>query len=43
MALTLTPDRVTNDWVFVDTVLTRSARASIGHSASVSRGRNVMG
>lgn len=42
MALTLTPDRATNDWVFVDTILERSARASVGHTATVTRGRNVM-
>jgi alkaline phosphatase D len=43
MALTLERDRVRNDWVFVDTVRERSLKASIGHSASVARGRNVMG
>ena len=42
MALTLTPDRATNDWIFVDTVRQRSTRASIGHTATVLRGRNVM-
>jgi alkaline phosphatase D len=42
MALTLTPDRVVNDWIMVDTVRTPSARASVGHSASIARGRNVM-
>lgn len=42
MALTLTPERATNEWVFVDTVRTRSTNASIGHSATVERGRNVM-
>ena len=42
MALTLTPDRVVNDWIMVDTVRTQSARASVGHSASIARGRNVM-
>jgi alkaline phosphatase D len=43
MALTLTPDRATNEWVFVDTVLEKSAKAAVGHSASVTRGRNVIG
>jgi alkaline phosphatase D len=43
MSLTITPDRVTNDWMFVDTILTRSSRASMGHRATVLRGRNVMG
>lgn len=42
MALTLTPDRATNDWVFVDTILERSLKASIGHRATVLRGRNLM-
>ena len=42
MALTLTPDRATNDWVFVDTILQRSAKARAGHTATVERGRNVM-
>jgi alkaline phosphatase D len=42
MALTLTPDRATNDWVFVDTILQRSANARAGHTATVERGRNVM-
>ncbi|PKP90568.1 MAG: alkaline phosphatase, partial [Alphaproteobacteria bacterium HGW-Alphaproteobacteria-16] len=42
MALTLTPDAVRNDWLFVDTVTERRATASIGHSATVARGRNVM-
>lgn len=43
MALTLTPERATNDWLFVDTILQRSPRATVGHSASVARGRKVMG
>lgn len=42
MALTLTPDQVRNDWLFADTVWTRTPAASIGHSATVRRGRNVM-
>lgn len=42
MALTLTPDSVRNDWLFVDTVKQRTTAASIGHSATVARGRNVM-
>jgi alkaline phosphatase D len=42
MALTLTPDQARNDWVFVDSVTERSLKASIGHSATVTRGRNVM-
>ena len=42
MALTLTPDRVSNDWLFVDTVTAPGKTASVGHSASVERGRAVM-
>ncbi len=42
MALTLTADRVRNDWVFADTVLKRTPAAKVGHSATVERGRNVM-
>lgn len=42
MAMTLTPERVSNDWVFMDTVAQRSTKASVGHTAIVNRGRNVM-
>jgi alkaline phosphatase D len=42
MAVTLTPERASNEWVFVDTITERSARASVGHSAVVQRGRNRM-
>lgn len=42
MALTLTPDRVRNEWLFVDTVKQPSAKASVGHSATVLRGSNRM-
>lgn len=42
MALTLTPDAARNDWVFMDTVTQRTTKASIGHTAMVRRGRNVM-
>lgn len=42
MALTVMPERVVNDWVFVDTVRERTTRARVGHSATVMRGRNVM-
>ncbi|MEI9927401.1 MAG: alkaline phosphatase D family protein [Sphingomonas sp.] len=42
MATTLTPERVRNDWVFVDTVLRRDPGASVGYSTSVERGRNGM-
>ncbi|MEG3181848.1 alkaline phosphatase D family protein [Sphingomonas sp. LT1P40] len=42
MALTLTPQRVRNDWIFVDTVLQRTPSARIGHSAVVLPGRRIM-
>lgn len=42
MALTLTPDQVRNDWLFVDTIKQRTTAAAIGHSATVRRGRNLM-
>ncbi len=42
MALTLTPGQVRNDWIMVDTIKTKSLAASVGHSATVTRGRNVM-
>lgn len=43
MALTLTPDRARNDWVFMDTITQRSLKANVGHTATVMRGRNLMG
>ena len=43
MALTLTPERASNDWVMMDTITRRTTRASVGHTAVVTRGRNVMG
>lgn len=42
MAMTLTPDRVSNDWIMIDTIKAKSTRASVGHSATVAHGRNVM-
>jgi alkaline phosphatase D len=42
MAVTLTPDRASCDWVMVDTVTAPNAAARVGHSESVARGRNVM-
>jgi alkaline phosphatase D len=42
MALTLTPDRASNDWVFMDTILTRNPAARVGHTAMVQRGRSMM-
>ncbi len=43
MAMTITPTKVSNDWVMVDTVKTPSMAATVGHSTTVMRGRNVMG
>ena len=42
MALTIAADRVTNDWIMVDTIKRRDLGTSIGHRATVLRGRNVM-
>ncbi len=42
MAMTVTPEKVSNDWLFVDTVRKRTPRASVGHSATVMRSANVM-
>ncbi len=42
MAMTIAPDRVTNDWIMADTVKQRTLGASIGHRATVMRGRNAM-
>lgn len=42
MAMTLTPEQASNDWVMVDTIKSSSAAASIGHSMSVKRGANRM-
>lgn len=42
MALTIEPERVRNDWIMVDTIRQPSMAASIGHSATVMRGRNTM-
>ena len=42
MTLTITQTRVSNDWLFVDSVKARSANAVVGHTATVMRGRNAM-
>ena len=42
MAMTVMPDRVANDWVFVDTIKARTPAASVGHSATVMKGRRMM-
>ncbi|WBH17928.1 alkaline phosphatase D family protein [Sphingomonas radiodurans] len=43
MAVTVTPERVSNDWLFVDTVKTRTPTAKVGHTATVRRGQRRMG
>lgn len=42
MAMTLTPDTATNDWIMVDTIRQRTTRATVAHTATVARGANVM-
>lgn len=42
MAMTITPATVRNDWIMVDTIKAPSIAASVGHSTTVLRGRNVM-
>lgn len=42
MAVTVTPERVTNDWLFVETITERNPAARVGHRATVLPGRNVM-
>lgn len=42
MVTTLTPDSATNEWVFMDTIRTRSMKTRAGHSATVRRGTNMM-
>lgn len=42
MAMTLTPSSATNEWIMLDTIKAASTAASIGHSATIQRGRNVM-
>ncbi len=42
MALTLAANGVRNDWIMVDTILKHTPAATIGHTATVARGRNVM-
>ena len=43
MAMTITPDRVGNDWLFVDTLRTRTPSAKVGYSAAVRAGARRMG
>ncbi len=43
MAMTLTPEKATNDWLFVDSVTKHDPAATrVGYSASVMRGTKVM-
>lgn len=42
MALTIEAERVRNDWIMVDTITKRTPAATIGHTATVAHGRNVM-
>ncbi len=42
MAVTLTPERATNEWIFVDTIKTRDPRVTVGKTATVQRGRRRM-
>ena len=42
MAVTLTPDTATSDWVMVDTVMQPSLAATIAHRATVPHGRRAM-
>ena len=42
MATTLTPDVARNDWVMIDTIARRSTGATIGHTATVQRGSNLL-
>jgi alkaline phosphatase D len=42
MALTITPEKVSNDWLFVDTIRAKSSNAVVGYSTTVTRGRNMM-
>ena len=42
MVTTIEPDRVSNDWVMLDTIRQRSLAARVGHSASVMRGRRML-
>ena len=42
MAMTVAADRVTNDWVMVETVRQRTPNAAIGHRATVERSRQVI-
>uniref|UniRef100_UPI0035C94857 alkaline phosphatase D family protein n=1 Tax=uncultured Sphingomonas sp. TaxID=158754 RepID=UPI0035C94857 len=42
MAMTLTPTSASNDWIMLDTIKAHTPAASVGHTATVQRGRNLM-
>ncbi|GAA4766721.1 alkaline phosphatase [Stakelama sediminis] len=42
MAMTVTPERVSNDWIFCNSITSRTSQARVGHSATVDRGSNIM-
>jgi alkaline phosphatase D len=42
MALTVTPQAVTNEWIMMDTIQQRNAVGRIGHRATVRLGRHAM-
>lgn len=42
MAMTLTPSSATNAWIMLDTIKAASTATSIGHTATIQRGRNTM-
>ncbi|MAX01029.1 MAG: alkaline phosphatase [Sphingomonas sp.] len=42
MVMTIEPDRVTNQWLFCDTILKKSNNLRIGQTASVLRGQKVL-
>lgn len=43
MALTVTADAVTNEWIMLDTIRERSIAATVGHRATVRAGAHRMG
>ena len=42
MAMTIAADRVSNDWVMMDTVKQRTPRGQVGHRVTVMRDRHVI-
>ena len=43
VTLTLTPERATGEWLFLDTVRRRSTRLAARHAMSAARGENRFG